>query len=436
LKTQVELTVVKNGIIGRRRIKQSRQEQKERVNRIVLKDETKLKKLRQVPKKRELVMKKKCKAKTVVEMLGGPLVGVVLLTTILAYTPALAQLRDYNPQGLKATTLEEVLVLPEEEIDLTTAILILYKEWDPNFDVTGSLEEIDRMALELEVRISPQDSPERIVSVMNRYLFAENAYSASDSADPYYMEMLENSALPRVIDNKEGNCLGLSLLYLALAERLGLPFYGVAAPKHMFVRYDDGKKRINIETTDKGEKYEDSYYEKLFMLHSTYRNHGFYLKNLRKREVVEGFLHTLGVAYGTRGMHNKAIAKFRKAIEINPDYAEAHYNLGVAYSMKGMYDEEVAEYRKAIELHPNYAEAHYNLGLVYGMAGMLDEAIAKYKKVLEINPNLAEAHNNLAVAYYLKGEYGLAIEHCDKVIELGYRVHPQFLEDLKPYRQK
>lgn len=379
-------------------------------------------------------MKKKYKAK--VEVLGSLLLGAILIAAILAYAPVLAQLSNYNPQGLKATTLEEVLVLPDEEIDLATTILILYKEWDPNFDVTGSLEEIDRMALELDVRISPQDSPERIVSVMNRYLFAENAYSASDSADPYYMEVLENSALPRIIDNKEGNCLGLSLLYLALAERLGLPFHGVAAPKHMFVRYDDGKKRINIETTDKGEKYEDSYYEKLFMLHSTYRNHGFYLKNLRKREVVEGFLHTLGVAYGTRGMHNKAIAKFRKAIEINPDYAEAHYNLGVAYSMKGMHDEEVAEYRKAIELHPNYADPHYNLGTVYLNKGMFDQAIAEYKKAIEINPNLAEAHNNLAVAYYLKGEYGLAIEHCDKVIELGYKVHPQFLEDLKPYREK
>lgn len=368
MKTQAELTVVKNGIIGRRRIKQSRQEQKERVNRILLKDETKLKELRQVPKKRELVMKKKCKAKAVVEMLGGLLLGVVLLTTILAYTPAFAQLPDYNPQGLKATTLEEVLALPDEEIDLATAIMILCKEWDASFDVAGSLEEIDRMALELELRIGPEDNPERIVSLINQYLFEENTYSSLDPTDSHYMKTVEYSALPRVIENKKGDCLGLSLLYLALTERLGLPFYGVAAPRHVFVRYDDGEKRINIETTDKGKEYEDNFYEKKFMLHPTYRDYNFYLKNLLKREVVEGFLHTLGVAYGTKGMHNEAIAKFRKAIEINPDYAEAH--------------------------------------------------------------------NNLAIAYYLNGEYGLAIEHCDKVIELGYRVHPEFLKDLKPYREK
>ncbi len=76
-------------------------------------------------------MKKKCKAKVVARALGSLLVGTILLTTIMAHTPALAQLSNYNPQGLETTTLEEVLALPDEDIDLATAIMILYKEWDP-----------------------------------------------------------------------------------------------------------------------------------------------------------------------------------------------------------------------------------------------------------------------------------------------------------------
>ncbi|GAH82646.1 unnamed protein product, partial [marine sediment metagenome] len=198
-------------------------------------------------------MKKKYKAKVMMQVLGSLLLGVALFTTILVHTPALAQLSSYNPQGLRATTLEEVLVLPDEEIDLAAAIMILYKEWDASFDVAESLEEIDRMALELEVRISPEDSPEKIASLINQYLFEENTYSSLDPADPDYMKKLEYSALPCVIESNRGNCLGLSLLYLALAERLRLPIYGVVAPEHIFVRYDDGKRRINIDPTDKGE---------------------------------------------------------------------------------------------------------------------------------------------------------------------------------------
>jgi len=76
-------------------------------------------------------MKRKCKAKVMTEVLGSLLLGVILLATILAYAPAFAQLSNYNPQGLKAGTLEEVLALRDEKIDLATAIMILYREWDP-----------------------------------------------------------------------------------------------------------------------------------------------------------------------------------------------------------------------------------------------------------------------------------------------------------------
>ena len=378
-------------------------------------------------------MKKKCKVKVIVKVLWSFLLGVILLTAILAYTPTLAQLSNYNPRGLKATTLEEVLALPDEEIDLATAILILCKGWDASVDVVAYLEEIEKMALELQTQISPADNSEKIVSLTNYYLFEKKNYSLAPPSDPGYMK-LENAGLPWVIENKKGNCLGLSLPYLVLAERLRLPFYGVVAPGHVFVHYDDGKKKINIEATGKGCEYEDSFYKKEFMLYPTYRNYNFYLRNLSEREVIGVFLNNLGVAYSGKGMYDEAIAEFKKGIEINPNYAEAHSNLGIAYRNKGRFDEAIAELKKAIEINPNYAEAHSNLGIAYGGKGMFDEAIAEYKKAIEINPNYAEAHNNLAVVYYCKGEYRLAIKHCDRAIELGYRVHPEFLKTLKPYR--
>ncbi|MFA4889027.1 MAG: tetratricopeptide repeat protein [Candidatus Omnitrophota bacterium] len=141
--------------------------------------------------------------------------------------------------------------------------------------------------------------------------------------------------------------------------------------------------------------------------------------------------YNLGVVYGDKGMLNEEIAEYEKAIAINPNLAEAHSDLGVAYRDKGMFDKEIAEYEKAIAINPNLAKAHSNLGVVYGSTGMLDDAIAEYEKAIAINPNLAEAHNNLAVAYYSKKQYDLAIEHCDKAVQLGYRVHPEFLQELR-----
>ena len=207
-------------------------------------------------------MKRECSAKAIVEVLGILLVGLTIITVSLVYSPALAELSNYNPQGLKATTLEEVLTLPDEDIDLATAILILSKEWDASFDIEESLGEIDRMALEIRALINNEDDPERVTSLVNHYLFEKkgSAYYPDHSSRPG-LEVAERQMLPQVIKNEECDCLGLSLLYLALTERLELPFYGVALPGHFFVRYDDGQKRINIETGTKGMEWGDREYE-------------------------------------------------------------------------------------------------------------------------------------------------------------------------------
>ena len=65
---------------------------------------------------------------------------------------------------------------------------------------------------------------------------------------------------------------------------------------------------------------------------------------------------------------------------------------------KGQWDQAVAHYRKALEIRPDYAEAHVDLGNVLTSRGQVDEAIAHYQKALEIKPDYAEAHNNLGLA--------------------------------------
>ncbi len=54
---------------------------------------------------------------------------------------------------------------------------------------------------------------------------------------------------------------------------------------------------------------------------------------------------------------------FRRAIELNPEFAEAHDNLGTTLAGCGRVDEAIAHYQRALEIDPGYAYAHYNLGL-------------------------------------------------------------------------
>ena len=93
---------------------------------------------------------------------------------------------------------------------------------------------------------------------------------------------------------------------------------------------------------------------------------------------------------------DEAIAHFQKALQIKPDFAEAHYNLGNALLQKGKVDEAIAHFQRALQIKPDYAEAHYNLGNALLQKGNVDEAIAHFQKALQIKPDYAEAQNNLA----------------------------------------
>jgi Flp pilus assembly protein TadD len=66
-------------------------------------------------------------------------------------------------------------------------------------------------------------------------------------------------------------------------------------------------------------------------------------------------------------------------------------------------DAAIAEYRQASRLKPEFPEAHYNLGLALRHKGDLDEAIAEYRQALRLKADFLDAHNNLVIALRLKG---------------------------------
>ncbi len=104
------------------------------------------------------------------------------------------------------------------------------------------------------------------------------------------------------------------------------------------------------------------------------------------------------------GQEDEVIAAYQRALELNPDFLEAHFNLGnVLLRTPGRRDDAVVHYEAAIRLEPDFAEAHTNLGtILVGQPGRLDDAIAHFEAALRAKPDFAPAQRNLERARQLR----------------------------------
>ena len=130
----------------------------------------------------------------------------------------------------------------------------------------------------------------------------------------------------------------------------------------------------------------------------------------------------LNIAYNAfeNGDFNGAIENLTKAIEINPEYAEAYNNRGNAKKNLLKYQEAIADYNKAIEINPKDAVAYYNRGNTKYALYWYQEAIADYDKAIEFNLKYADAYFNRG---NIKGKlfnYHGAIEDFTKAIEFKH----------------
>ncbi|OGX12001.1 MAG: hypothetical protein A2351_07780 [Omnitrophica bacterium RIFOXYB12_FULL_50_7] len=330
-----------------------------------------------------------------------------------------ARFQSYEVPQKFADEIDAILLQPEQEVNLARDVLLISKYgyqdiYGQDFDVQAYLDQIDQMADRLRPLIAGNKSIKELLSLVNKHIF--ETYRFSPTEKKIVEEKPETDFFfNKVLDTKKGYCIGLSLIYLTLAERLDLPFYGVFLSKHIFIKYKHGSVSFNIETTLKGRIVPDEYYIKEFSATQDT------LKCMTKKETIAGFLYNLGVLYYTLERADEAIWILNKAVKGLPYYADLHGALGSAYSLKKDKKAAIQEYEIAVSLDPKIKLVFFNLGLNYLEIGKEDKALAALERALELDPNNDETLSLVGALYLRKKRYREGLDRIGKALSINPR---------------
>ena len=124
---------------------------------------------------------------------------------------------------------------------------------------------------------------------------------------------------------------------------------------------------------------------------------------------------------------DRAILFLERAIALDPKYAQAHLKLGSAYDTKAsylvmpeLYEKAIAQFRRAIELRPRLVSAWRELGGVLVALCREDEGIEAIRHALTLDPEDAGAHATMGRAHFLGfGDFRRAAESYEKAIAIN-----------------
>jgi len=143
-------------------------------------------------------------------------------------------------------------------------------------------------------------------------------------------------------------------------------------------------------------------------------------KALEINETLAEAHTSLGYVYERHDWNWKAAeAEFKRALELNPNYATGHFWYGELLAYFGRFEESIREMKRALELDPVSLVISTNLGWVYNMAGQLDQALAQLQKTIDMDPHFAAARMALGFVHLNLKNFPEAINEMKRGRELS-----------------
>lgn len=252
-----------------------------------------------------------------------------------------------------AQTWQDILAAPRGDINLAQAALVIAGEEYPTLDIAAYVGRIDALAGTLRKRLRADISAADTLPLLNHYLFDELGYAGN--SEDYYDP--RNSYLNDVIDRKLGIPITLSVLYIEVGRRLGLPLSGISFPGHFLVKCALRDGAVVLDTYAKGAPLGIKDLQKRLRVLSAGADVPpeavmRMLTSAPPAEIIARMLRNLKAIHFERGDKARALTAMNRVLDLCPQAADAYRERARLLEDMECFRAALTDYETYLKLEP------------------------------------------------------------------------------------
>jgi regulator of sirC expression with transglutaminase-like and TPR domain len=246
-----------------------------------------------------------------------------------------------NTLRLQAPSLIEyfaALVADDAHFSQLEAAVAIAQDEEPMLDVQGVLAEIDALAARLKQRIAADTAALARLRYLNRYFFQELGFSGN--VNDYYAA--DNSYLHRVLATRRGIPITLALIYIEIAQQIGLEARGVSFPGHFLIKVKMPQGEVILDPFSGRSLSRDDLEERL----APYKRRqgltgdldvplGLFLQSATARAVLARMLRNLKEIHRTAEDWGRLLAVMQRLVVLLPEDWDERRDRGLVYAELG-----------------------------------------------------------------------------------------------------
>lgn len=256
--------------------------------------------------------------------------------------------------------LKRIMSRPDPEINLAEAALVIAQAEYPALDIASYLQRIDELAAQAAGQLPQQAVMTDRLNALNQCLFEEAGFQG-DSEDYYDPR---NSFLNDVMDRRRGIPITLSVIYIEVGQRLGLPLAGVSFPGHFLVKLPVHAGHIVFDPYAGGVSLSEEELEhKLVQFYARDERSAAMpalanvLVTADKRSIVARILRNLKGVYVQSETYEKALDVTEQLLLVNPENAGEWRDRGIIHERLECFRAARDDYHHYLALQPEAEDA-------------------------------------------------------------------------------